>query len=91
LGGRRLQVHIATKRGVLLDALQLFADLDLSVNKAYISCDGWWFMYVFHVTDRFGRKLTDGVIDYIQQVGDARFLPTRDRTRKWASIPYPIS
>ncbi|XP_047085307.1 ACT domain-containing protein ACR8-like [Lolium rigidum] len=61
-----VKVHIATKRGVLLDALQLFADLDLSV-KAYISCDGWWFMYVFHVTDRFGRKLTDGVIDYIQQ------------------------
>ncbi|KAM0908945.1 hypothetical protein ACQ4PT_015128 [Festuca glaucescens] len=60
-----VQVHIATKRGVLLDVLQLFADLDLSVKKAYISCDGWWFMYVFHVTDRFGRKLTDGVIDYI--------------------------
>ncbi|KAK1646705.1 hypothetical protein QYE76_064510 [Lolium multiflorum] len=62
-----VKAHVATKRGVLLDALQLFADLDLSVNKAYISCDGWWFMYVFHVTDRFGRKLTDGVIDYIQQ------------------------
>ncbi|XP_051229609.1 ACT domain-containing protein ACR8-like [Lolium perenne] len=62
-----VQVHIATKRGVLLDALQLFADLDLSVKKAYISCDGWWFMYLFHVTDRFGRKLTDGVTAYIQQ------------------------
>ena len=48
----------------------MLADLDLSVKKAHISSDGRWFMDVFHVTDRFGRKLTDdSVISYIQKVG----------------------
>lgn len=63
-----VQVDSARKRGVLLEAVQVLADLDLSVNKAYISSDGRWFMDVFHVTDRLGRKLTDdSVITYIQQ------------------------
>ncbi|CAO2210310.1 unnamed protein product [Urochloa humidicola] len=63
-----VQVDSARKRGVLLEAVQVLADLDLSINKAYISSDGRWFMDVFHVTDRLGRKLTDGsVISYIQQ------------------------
>uniref|UniRef100_A0A453S1E2 ACT domain-containing protein ACR n=1 Tax=Aegilops tauschii subsp. strangulata TaxID=200361 RepID=A0A453S1E2_AEGTS len=63
-----LQVDSARKRGVLLEAVQVLADLDLSINKAYISSDGRWFMDVFHVTDRLGRKLTDdSVITYIQQ------------------------
>jgi hypothetical protein len=71
-----LQVHSARKRGALLEAVQLFADLDLSVKKAYVSWDGRWFMDFFHVTDRFGRKLTDGVTAHIQQVG-ACLSPTR--------------
>nr|CAB3481955.1 unnamed protein product [Digitaria exilis] len=63
-----VQVDSARKRGVLLEAVQVLADLDLSINKAYISSDGRWFMDVFHVTDRLGRKLTDdSVISYIQQ------------------------
>ncbi|RCV30304.1 hypothetical protein SETIT_6G083800v2 [Setaria italica] len=63
-----VQVDSARKRGVLLEAVQVLADLDLSINKAYISSDGRWFMDVFHVTDRFGRKLTDdSVISYIEQ------------------------
>jgi UTP:GlnB (protein PII) uridylyltransferase len=63
-----LQVDSARKRGLLLEAVQVLADLDLSINKAYISSDGRWFMDVFHVTDRLGRKLTDAsVIAYIQQ------------------------
>ncbi|RLN03375.1 ACT domain-containing protein ACR8-like [Panicum miliaceum] len=65
-----VQVDSARKRGVLLEAVQVLADLDLSINKAYISSDGRWFMDVFHVTDRLGRKLTDdSVITYIEQVG----------------------
>uniref|UniRef100_A0ACD5ZRC8 Uncharacterized protein n=1 Tax=Avena sativa TaxID=4498 RepID=A0ACD5ZRC8_AVESA len=63
-----VQVDSARKRGVLLEAVQVLADLDLSVKKAYISSDGRWFMDVFHVTDRHGCKLTDeSVISYIQQ------------------------
>lgn len=64
-----VQVDSARKRGVLLEAVQLLADLDLSIQKAYVSSDGRWFMDVFHVTDRFGLKLADdSVISYIQQV-----------------------
>jgi hypothetical protein len=67
-----VQVDSARKRGVLLEAVQVLADLDLSINKAYISSDGRWFMDVFHVTDRLGQKLTDdSVISYIEQVGCA--------------------
>ncbi|KAL6659534.1 hypothetical protein ACP70R_003574 [Stipagrostis hirtigluma subsp. patula] len=63
-----VQVDSARKRGVLLEAVQVLADLDLSIKKAYISSDGRWFMDVFHVTDRLGRKLTDdSVITYIEQ------------------------
>ncbi|XP_066326266.1 ACT domain-containing protein ACR8-like [Miscanthus floridulus] len=62
-----VQVDSARKRGLLLEAVQVLADLDLSVNKAYISSDGRWFMDVFHVTDRLGRKITDDSVIYIQQ------------------------
>ena len=73
MGESVVQVDSARKRGVLLEAVQVLADLDLSINKAYISSDGRWFMDVFHVTDRLGRKLTDdSVITYIEQVGLAR-------------------
>lgn len=54
-----LQVDSARKHGVLLEAVQTLTDLDLSIHKGYISSDGRWFMDVFHVTDRCGRKLTD--------------------------------
>uniref|UniRef100_A0A0D9X3W8 ACT domain-containing protein ACR n=1 Tax=Leersia perrieri TaxID=77586 RepID=A0A0D9X3W8_9ORYZ len=65
-----VQIDSARKTGVLLEAVQVLADLDLSINKAYVSSDGRWFMDVFHVTDRLGRKLTDdSVISYIEQVG----------------------
>ncbi|KAG8086675.1 hypothetical protein GUJ93_ZPchr0010g8378 [Zizania palustris] len=63
-----MQVDSARKTGLLLEAVQVLADLDLSINKAYISSDGRWFMDVFHVTDRLGCKLTDdSVITYIEQ------------------------
>ncbi|RCV30305.1 hypothetical protein SETIT_6G083800v2 [Setaria italica] len=71
----KLVIRMNTPRVVIDNAVcptatlvQVLADLDLSINKAYISSDGRWFMDVFHVTDRFGRKLTDdSVISYIEQ------------------------
>lgn len=52
-----------------MEAVQVIADLDLSVKKAYFSYDGRWFMDVFHITDRFGRKLTDeSVLSCLEQV-----------------------
>ena len=40
--GAALQVDSVRKRGLLLEAVQVLADLDLSINKAYISSDGRW-------------------------------------------------
>ncbi|KAJ8497542.1 hypothetical protein OPV22_008094 [Ensete ventricosum] len=63
-----VKVDSARKHGILLEAVQVLTDLNLSVKKAYISSDGRWFMDVFHVTDQFGRKLADdSVISYIEQ------------------------
>ncbi|WOL18123.1 ACT domain-containing protein ACR8-like [Canna indica] len=63
-----VKVDSARKHGILLEAVQVLADLNLSVKKAYISSDGRWFMDVFHVTDQFGRKLADdSVISYLEQ------------------------
>ncbi|RRT37020.1 hypothetical protein B296_00050605 [Ensete ventricosum] len=62
------KVDSARKHGILLEAVQVLTDLNLSVKKAYISSDGRWFMDVFHVTDQFGRKLADdSVISYLEQ------------------------
>ncbi|THU63231.1 hypothetical protein C4D60_Mb01t13550 [Musa balbisiana] len=63
-----VKVDSARKHGILLEAVQVLTDLNLSVKKAYISSDGRWFMDVFHVTDQFGRKLADdSVISYLEQ------------------------
>ncbi|XP_072970433.1 ACT domain-containing protein ACR8-like [Typha angustifolia] len=63
-----VQVDSVRKHGVLLEAIQVLTDLNLSIKKGYISSDGRWFMDVFHVTDQFGAKLTDeSVISYIEQ------------------------
>ena len=102
------------RHGILLEVVQILADLDLLISKSYISSDGGWFMdgmfsifspqsyystsqfshlsssfissslvlnlygvslnsciffAVFHVTDKFGNKITDqDLIHYIQQV-----------------------
>lgn len=63
-----VKVDSARKHGILLEAVQVLTDLNLSIKKAYISSDGRWFMDVFHVTDQNGNKLTDDrVISYIEQ------------------------
>ncbi|KAH0644142.1 hypothetical protein KY284_032026 [Solanum tuberosum] len=61
-------IDSARKHGILLEAVQVLTDLNLSIKKAYVSCDGRWFMDVFHVTDLDGNKLTDKrFISYIEQ------------------------
>ncbi|XP_059308175.1 ACT domain-containing protein ACR8-like [Lycium ferocissimum] len=63
-----VMIDTARKHGILLEAVQVLTDLNLSIKKAYVSCDGRWFMDVFHVTDLDGNKLTDKkVISYIEQ------------------------
>ncbi|THU65723.1 hypothetical protein C4D60_Mb05t06640 [Musa balbisiana] len=54
-----VRVNSARKRGMLLEAVQVLTDLDLTIQKGYISSDGRWFMDVFHVVDGHGRKLLD--------------------------------
>ncbi|PIN27081.1 [Protein-PII] uridylyltransferase [Handroanthus impetiginosus] len=64
----RVMIDSGRKHGILLDAVQVLTDLNLSIKKAYISSDGRWFMDVFHVTDLHGNKLTDqNVLSYIEQ------------------------
>lgn len=64
----RVMIDSARKHGILLEAVQILTDLNLSIKKAYVSCDGRWFMDVFHVTDLNGNKLTDeSVLSYIEQ------------------------
>ncbi|CAK9173137.1 unnamed protein product [Ilex paraguariensis] len=64
----RVSVDSARKHGILLEAVQVLTDLNLSIKKAYICSDGRWFMDVFHVTDLNGNKLTDeSVINCIEQ------------------------
>ncbi|PKI54458.1 hypothetical protein CRG98_025141 [Punica granatum] len=64
-----IKVDSMNKPGILLEVVQILADLDLIVTKAYISSDGGWFMDVFHVTDQQGNKITDSkTMEYIEKV-----------------------
>ncbi|KAG8374802.1 hypothetical protein BUALT_Bualt10G0033500 [Buddleja alternifolia] len=64
----RLMIDTERKHGILLEAVQVLTDLNLSIKKAYICSDGRWFMDVFHVTDLNGNKLTDeSVLGYIEE------------------------
>lgn len=38
------QVDSVNKHGTLLQVVQVLADVDLTIKKAYISSDGGWFM-----------------------------------------------
>ncbi|XP_021900213.1 ACT domain-containing protein ACR4-like [Carica papaya] len=63
-----IKVDSANKRGSLLEVVQVLTDLDLVIRRAYISSDGEWFMDVFHVTDRHGKKVSeDDIGERIQQ------------------------
>ncbi|XP_027102228.1 ACT domain-containing protein ACR8 [Coffea eugenioides] len=75
----RVTIDSARRHGILLEAVQVLTDLNLSIKKAYISSDGQWFMDVFHVTDLNGNKLTDeSVINYIEQsLGTIHYTSSR--------------
>ncbi|KAE8732319.1 ACT domain-containing protein ACR7 [Hibiscus syriacus] len=79
-----VKVDSARRYGILLDAVQVLADLNLSIKKAYVSSDGQWFMDVFHVTDLNGNKLTDeSVISCIEQSLETT---DPDRTHKFNGL-----
>ncbi|GMN57479.1 hypothetical protein TIFTF001_026581 [Ficus carica] len=62
-----IKVDSVNKHGTLLEVVQVLADVNLTIVKAYISCDGGWFMDVFNVVDREGKKIRDReVLNYIQ-------------------------
>ncbi|KAK1384862.1 ACT domain-containing protein ACR8-like [Heracleum sosnowskyi] len=77
----RVMIDSARKHGILLEAVQVLVDLNLSIKKAYVSSDGRWFMDVFHVTDLDGNKITDeGVIGYIEKsLGTLYYMPTQSK------------
>ncbi|KAL6136056.1 hypothetical protein ACLB2K_061357 [Fragaria x ananassa] len=76
-----IQVDSVNKHGILLDVVQVLADVNLVITKAYISSDGVWFMDVFNVIDRDGKKIRDkDIINYIQirLESNASFVPSMD-------------
>ncbi|KAM0024187.1 putative [Protein-PII] uridylyltransferase [Helianthus debilis subsp. tardiflorus] len=73
----RIMIDSARNDGILLEAVQVLTDLNLSIKKGYVSSDGRWNMDVFHVTNLDGNKLTDdSIINCIEQS-----LGTIHRTR----------
>lgn len=71
-----IRVDSVNKHGTLLRVVQVLADMNLIIKKAYISSDAGWFMDVFYVTDYHRNKIRDGeVVDYIKQTieGDGLF------------------
>ncbi|PQQ19939.1 ACT domain-containing protein ACR8-like [Prunus yedoensis var. nudiflora] len=88
-----VKVDSARRHGILLEAVQVLTDLNLSIKKAYISSDGRWFMDVFHVTDQNGDKLTDeSVIHYIEQsLGTIHFgHPTAATCKDRAKLLFDV-
>lgn len=82
-----VRVDSANKNGILLEVVRVLTDLNLFITKAYISSDGGWFMDVFHITDRDGKKLRDEttinrIVDYIRKSlgADSSFVPSRRRS-----------
>ncbi|XP_076931027.1 ACT domain-containing protein ACR3-like [Bidens hawaiensis] len=80
-----VKVDSVNKPGILLEVVQILADLDLIITKAYISSDGGWFMDVFHVTDQQGNKITDRMtIEYIEKALGPKGH-TASETKSWSA------
>ncbi|PKA57132.1 starch phosphorylase [Apostasia shenzhenica] len=63
-----VKVDSVNKPGILLEVVQVLSDLGLTISKAYITSDGFWFLDVFHVTDQEGRKISDvKTIEHIEK------------------------
>ncbi|TVU46241.1 hypothetical protein EJB05_05766 [Eragrostis curvula] len=82
-----VKVDSANEYGILLEVIQVLIDLNLVIGKAYITSDGGWFMDVFNVTDKEGKKLKDKatiaqIEDYIRKSlgADSRYIPSRQRS-----------
>ncbi|KAL6599606.1 hypothetical protein ACP70R_045743 [Stipagrostis hirtigluma subsp. patula] len=82
-----VRVDSANEYGILLEVIQVLIDLNLVIGKAYITSDGGWFMDVFNVTDKEGKKLKDKatiaqIEDYIKKSlgADSRYVPSRRRS-----------
>ncbi|KAL6894659.1 hypothetical protein ACP4OV_008757 [Aristida adscensionis] len=82
-----VKVDSANEYGILLEVIQVLVDLNLVISKAYITSDGGWFMDVFNVTDKEGKKLKDEatiaqIEDYIRKSlgADLRYVPSRRRS-----------
>ncbi|MQM19734.1 hypothetical protein Taro_052741 [Colocasia esculenta] len=71
-----IRVEGMNKQRILLEVVQVLADLNLIITKANMSFDGEWFMDVFHVTDADGNKLQNEIIDKIKEslAAQDRFL-----------------
>ncbi|KAK4785290.1 hypothetical protein SAY86_001979 [Trapa natans] len=90
-----LQVNSSKNYGVLFKVVQVMADLNLIVKKAYIASEGGWFLDVFNVTDQGGNKITDeGILDYIKNVshlillGNSKILPRVCQTRRFLNDSF---
>ncbi|KAI3807549.1 hypothetical protein L1987_23479 [Smallanthus sonchifolius] len=80
-----VKVDSVNKPGILLEVVQILADLDLIITKAYISSDGGWFMDVFHVTDQQGNKIIDNMtIEYIEKSLGPKGH-TADESKAWSA------
>lgn len=82
-----VRVDSANEYGILLEVIQVMIDLNLVIGKAYITSDGGWFMDVFNVTDKEGKKIKDEatlrqIEDYIRKSlgADSRYIPSRRRS-----------
>ncbi|XP_062215221.1 ACT domain-containing protein ACR4-like [Phragmites australis] len=82
-----VRVDSANEYGILLEVIQVLIDLNLAISKAYITSDGGWFMDVFNVTDKEGKKLQDKttiaqIEDYVRKSlgADSRYIPSRRRS-----------
>ena len=54
-----IAVDSANRPGTLVEVVQHLADLGLDTRRCLISSDGGWFVDVFYVTDRDGKKIED--------------------------------
>ncbi|PWZ13317.1 hypothetical protein Zm00014a_014023 [Zea mays] len=54
-----IKVDNVNSHDTMLAVVQVIADLNLVIYKAYFSSDGSWFMDVFNVTDREGNMVLD--------------------------------
>ncbi|CAD5196757.1 unnamed protein product [Musa acuminata subsp. malaccensis] len=87
-----VQVDCVKEHMLLLQLVQVLSDLNLVIKKAYITSDGNWFMDVFKVTDREGKKLRDQkILDYLKTVSILFIWPCMMFLEEWGDISIFVS